>query len=62
MYYRTMVSEAVEFSMVNTAGMVFPLTFAVLAFSPTTYKVQGTRPGFGGPAANGNGERSSGPF
>ena len=44
MYYRTMVSEAVEFSLVNTAGMVFPLTFAVLANAPDTFKVQGTAP------------------
>jgi hypothetical protein len=34
---RTMVSEAVEFTLVNTAGLVFPLTFTVLAAEPTTY-------------------------
>lgn len=35
--YRTMVSEAVEFSLVNTEGLVFPLTFSVLAFEPVTF-------------------------
>jgi hypothetical protein len=39
--YRTMVSEAVEFTLVNTAGLVFPLTFSVLANDPFTYKWQG---------------------
>jgi hypothetical protein len=34
---RTMVSEAVEFTLVNTAGLVFPLTFTVLAAEPNTY-------------------------
>ncbi len=34
---RTMVSEAVEFTLVNTAGLVFPLTFSVLAAEPDTY-------------------------
>ena len=47
MYFRVMVSEAVEFTLVNTAGMVFPLTFAVLANAPSTFEVQGTAPGFG---------------
>lgn len=35
--YRTMVSEAVEFSAVNTDGLVFPLTFSVLANEPASY-------------------------
>jgi len=34
---RTMVSEAVEFTLVNTAGLVFPLTFTVLAAEPNTF-------------------------
>ena len=40
MYARAMVSEAVEFSLVNTAGLVFPLTFAVLASDPP-FSLQG---------------------
>lgn len=56
MYSRTMVSEAVETSFVNTAGMVFPLTFAVLAAEPS-YVIQGKGEGFlAPPAANGNGD------
>jgi hypothetical protein len=39
--HRTMVSEAVEFSFVNTDGVKFPLTFSVLANEPTTYDVYG---------------------
>jgi hypothetical protein len=39
-YFRVMVSEAVEFTLVNTAGLVFPLTFAVLAATPS-FAVQG---------------------
>jgi hypothetical protein len=35
--YRTMVSEAVEFTAVNTDGLVFPLTFSVLANEPNAY-------------------------
>ena len=50
LYYRVMVSEAVEFTLVNTAGLVFPLTFAVLAADPT-FKVQGSAPGFGNGAS-----------
>lgn len=60
MYYRTMVSEAVETTFVNTAGVVFPLTFSVLANAPNTYKVQGKGAGFviggDGGGANGNGD------
>lgn len=51
-FYRTMVSEAVEFSFVNTAGVVFPLTFSVLSFEPVTFDVFGNAPGFvEGPSA-----------
>jgi hypothetical protein len=39
-YYRAMVSEAVEFSFVNTAGVVLPLTFSVLANEPYTFELQ----------------------
>ena len=60
MYYRTMVSEAVETSFVNTAGVVLPLTFSVLAFAPNTFKIQGKGEGFivdgDDPDTNGNGE------
>ncbi len=38
--YRTMVSEAVDFTLVNTDGLVFPLTFSVLANVPDTYAWQ----------------------
>jgi hypothetical protein len=39
-YFRAMVSEAVEFSFVNTAGVVLPLTFSVLANEPFTFELQ----------------------
>ena len=42
--YRVMVSEAVEFTLVNTAGLAFPLTFSVLANEPDTYRWQGPPP------------------
>ena len=44
MYYRTMITEAVEFSFVNTEGLVFPLTFSVLSHEPRTFEVQGKGP------------------
>lgn len=50
-YYRTMITEAVEFTFVNTEGLVFPLTFSVLSHEPSTFKVQGTAPGFAGGAS-----------
>ena len=43
-YYRTMITEAVEFSFVNTDGMVFPLTFSVLSYEPHTFKWWGAGP------------------
>jgi hypothetical protein len=49
--YRNMVSEAVEFTLVNTAGLVFPLTFSVLANEPHTYKWQGNLAALGEDAA-----------
>lgn len=45
MYYRVMVSEAVETTFVNTAGVVFPLTFSVLAATPS-WNAQGKGAGF----------------
>ena len=44
LYYRTMVTEAVEFTFVNTEGLVFPLTFSVLSHEPRTFEVQGKGP------------------
>jgi hypothetical protein len=46
--FRTMVSEAVEFTLVNTTGLVFPLTFSVLANEPQTFKWQGNAASIGG--------------
>jgi hypothetical protein len=47
---RTMVSEAVEFTLVNTAGVAFPLTFSVLAAEPDTFfwQTNGAMLGAGG--------------
>jgi hypothetical protein len=53
--FRTMVSEAVEFTLVNTEGLVFPLTFSVLANEPHTFKWQGN------PASVGSGGSGSPP-
>jgi hypothetical protein len=53
--YRTMVSEAVEFTLVNTAGLVFPLTFSVLANDPFTYKWQGNSEALGESGTGGGG-------
>jgi hypothetical protein len=62
MYARAMVSEAVEFTLVNTAGLVFPLTFAILASVPPFLVQGGGMDGFVGtpsaPPANGNGLHS----
>lgn len=51
-FYRCMVSEAVEFTLVNTASIIFPLTFSVLANEPYTFEVFGDLEGETGSTPN----------
>lgn len=51
--YRVMVSEAVEFTLVNTTGLAFPLTFSVLANEPHTFRWQGNPAAVGGGGGGG---------
>ena len=58
--YRTMVSEAVEFTLVNTTGLVFPLTFSVLANEPRTFRWQGNPASFAGSGGGGGAPAATG--